>query len=227
MLPTGAMLPLDDCELPRGGPGPEDRSPAVKQSLQVLEELVGEQRLQLLHDVWTVRGLFEPGHGPWRRAGFTTRVLARAVGAEMDRIGSRHQDPVAEAFWLLAEQRRYLNFDVVEERVVRLLFREVHELRPSQQRATHRLLRQRTHNLAHPNGGPASNLLLVATVAGGLLAAADSESMGSLVASRFPNGLPMVPNDELELLTLPMDARRHMNEKALAIDLAYRARQRP
>lgn len=197
----------------------------MQQSLQVLEELMGEQRLQLLHDVWTVRGLFEPGNGPWRRAGFTTRVLARAAGAEMDRIQSRHQDPVAEAFWLLAEQRRYLNFDVVEERVVRLLFAEIHELRPSQKRAAQRLLLLRTENLAHPLGNPASNLLLVATVAGGLLAAAHSESMGSLIASRFPNGLAVLPQDELALLSLPMDARRHMNEKALAIDLASRARQ--
>lgn len=219
------MLPLDDCELPRGGPGPEDRSPAVQQSLQVLEELMGEQRLQLLHDVWTIRGLFEPGGlGPWRRAGFTTRVLVRAVGAEMDRIQSRHQDPVAEAFWLLAEQRRYLNFDVVEERVVRFLFGEIHELRPSQKRAAQRLLLLRTANLAHEKGSPASNLLLIATVAGGLLASAPSESMSSLVASRFPNGLARLPADELDLLTLPMEARRHMNEKALAIDLAFRAR---
>ena len=38
-------------------------------------------------------------------------------------MGTLHGDPLDEAFWLLAEQQRFLNHDVVDDRVVRTLER--------------------------------------------------------------------------------------------------------
>lgn len=218
------MSPLEDCELPRGGPGPEDRSPAAKQALVVLGELLGDRREQLIHDAWTVRGVFGSAKGPWRRAGFTTRILVRAADAEMERVGALHADPLDEAFWLLCEQGRYLNHDVVEERAVRTLFRNMDQLRPSQQRAVHRLLQRRTANLAHTAGSPASNLLLLAILSGGMSAAEGSESLRTAIAARFPAGLPYVPRDEVDGLLLPQEARQRLDERALALDLSFRAR---
>jgi len=216
------MSPLEEYELPRGGPGPDERSPAARQALLVLDELLAERREQLVHDAWTLRSLFCSSRGPWRRSGFATRVLVRAASAEMDRLGTLHGDPLDEAFWLLAEQQRYLNYDVVDDRVVRTLFRERDRLRPSQQRAAVRLLQQRSHNLLHEGGSPASNLLLIAALAGGMAAAEGSESLRCTVATRFPSGLPYVPTDEAGVLLLPLEARRRLDERALALDLSYR-----
>ncbi|WP_373049555.1 hypothetical protein [Vulgatibacter sp.] len=219
------MLPLEEYELPRGGPGPDDRSPAARQALQVLGELLADRRDQLVHDAWTLRSLFGSARGPWRRAGFATRVLVRAATAEMERMGTLHADPLDEAFWLLSEQQRYLNHDVVDERVVRTLWRERDRLRPSQQRAAVRLLQLRGHNLTHPRGSPASNLLLLAALAGGMSAAEGSESLRTAIAGRFPAGLPFVARDEADCLLLPQEARRRLDERALALDLAYRTGQ--
>jgi len=189
----------------------------------VLEELLADRREQLVHDAWTLRALFSTPGGPWRRAGFATRVLVRAASAEMDRLGTLHGDPLDEAFWLLAEQHLYLNHDVVDERVVRTLWRERDRLRPSQQRAAVRLLQIRGRNLAHPEGSPASNLLLIAALAGGMAAAEGSESLRSAIASRFPAGLPWVPRDEADCLLLRQEDRRRLDERALALDLSYRS----
>ena len=216
------MSPLEEYELPRGGPGPEARSPAARKALSVLDELLDGRREQLVHDAWTLRSLFCSSRGPWRRSGFATRVLVRAASAEMERMGTLHGDPLDEAFWLLAEQQRFLNHDVVDDRVVRTLFRERDRLRPSQQRAAVRLLQLRGHNLAHAGGSPASNLLLLAALAGGMAAAEGSESLRGAVATRFPSGLPFVPRDEATCLLLPQDARRKLDERALALDLSYR-----
>ena len=217
------MSPLDAYELPRGGPGPEDRSAGASQALRVLDELLADRREQLVHDAWTLRALFSTQGGPWRRAGFATRVLVRAASAEMERMGTLHGDPLDEAFWLLAEQHRYLNHDVVDERVVRTLWKERDRLRPSQQRAAVRLLQVRGNNLAHPQGSPASNLLLLAALAGGMAAAEGSESLRSAIAGRFPAGLPWLPRDEADCLLLPQDERRRLDERALALDLSYRS----
>lgn len=217
------MSPLEDLGLPRGGPSPADRSPIVRRAIGVLEELLAGRREQLLHDAWTLRAVFGSPHGPWRRAGFAPRVLLRAAGAEMDRLGSLHCDPLDEAFWLLAHQKPLLNHAVVDARVVGVLFRDRDRLRPSQQRAALRLLQARSANLAHPQGSPVSNLLLLAVLAGGMAAAEGSSALRTTVENRFPGGLPFVPRDEIQTLLLHLEARRRLDERALALDLAHRA----
>src|SRR5690606_34776301 len=186
-------------------------------------ELLAGRREQLVHDAWVLRSLFCTQGGPWRRAGFATRVIVRAVSAEMDRLGTLHGDPLDEAFWILAEQRRLLNHEVVDTRVVRTLWRERDRLRPSQHRAALRLLHLRGRNLAHPQGSPASNLLLVAVLAGGIAAAEGSASLRAAIAGRFPAGLPYVPRDEAKSLLLPQEERRRLDERALALDLSWRS----
>lgn len=195
----------------------------MQRAIRVLEELLGDDREQLLHDAWTVRSLFCSPGGPWRRAGFATRVLVRALVAEIDRLGTLHVDPIDEAFWLLAEQHRYLNHDVVDERVVRVLFREHERLRPSQQRSVIRLLRARARSLGHPEGSPATNLLLLAVLAGSLAAGEASESLRNAIQARFPRGPSFAPRDEVEVLLLPHDIRRQLDERALALDLFHRS----
>lgn len=216
------MSPQEAHELPRGGPGPADRSLAARQALRVLDELIADRQAQLLHDAWTLRALFASSEGPWRRAGFAPRVLVRAASAEMDRLGTLHGDPLDEAFWLLADQRRLLNHAVVDERVVRTLWKERLRLRPSQQRAALRLLDLRTRNLAHPQGSPASNLLLLSALAGGMAAAEGTASMRKAIADRFPDGLPYVPRDEVESLLLPQKERQKLDERAQRLDLSWR-----
>lgn len=207
---------------PRGGPGPECRSPETKRAVGVLEGILARHREQLLHDAWTIRALFASTKAPFRRAGFATRVLVPAAVAEMERLGSLHVDPVEEAFWILAEQRRMLNTAAVDARATAALYRHLGRLRPSQRRAAVRLLAARSAALAHPQGSTASNLLLVAVLAGSMVAAENTPSFSTALTLRFPDGPPFLPRDEVGLLVLPVEARERLDERALAMDLAAR-----
>jgi hypothetical protein len=82
----------------------------------------------------------------------------------------------------------------------------------------------RTANRGHPAGRPASNLLLLAVLAGGMEAIEGAESFRNAIASRFPDGLPYLPGGEARALLLPDGARLHLDQQALAIDRAARAR---
>lgn len=210
-------------EPPKGGPGPERRSPETSRALGVVEGILRGRREQLLHDVWTIRALFASAQGPFRRAGFAGRVVVAAAVAEMDRLGSLHVDPLDEAFWILAEQRRMLNAAAVDARATHALYRNLAKLRPSQRRAAVRLLAARSAALAHPDGSAASNLLLVAALAGALLVAESTPSFQAATAARFPSGPPFLPRDVVTALLLPLEARERLDERALALDLAARA----
>lgn len=204
-------------ELPRG----------LRTPLGVLEELLDGRRDQLLHDAWTIRAIFGSTSGPWRRAGFATRVLARASGAELARLPAIRPDPLDEAHWLLAEQAKLLNHVVVEERSVRALFGELGQLRPSQQAAVRRLLRLRGAHRLHPFCSPASNLLLIAIVAGGLAVARETESMRAVLARLPADVQEAPPSERASILILDAGVRDRLDERALALDLAYRIGGRP
>ncbi|HWV39205.1 MAG TPA: hypothetical protein VN033_12115 [Vulgatibacter sp.] len=193
----------------------------------MLEELLDGQRDQLLHDAWSVRAIFGSTSGPWRRAGFATRVLARAAGAELARLPAIRSDPLDEAHWILAEQSRLLNHVAVEERSVRALFGELGQLRPSQQAAVRRLLRFRSAHRLHPQGGPASNLLLIAILAAGLAAARDTESMRAVFARLPADVREVLPSERASILILDAEVRERLDERSLALDLAFRIGGRP
>ncbi len=205
---------------PRAGPGPEFRSPEARKAIGVLEGILRGRREQLLHDVWTIRSLFASAQAPFRRAGFATRVVVPAALAEMERLGSLHVDPIDEAFWILAEQRRLLNDAAVDARATAALYKHLRKLRPSQRRAAIRILAARSAALAHPDGGAASNLLLVAALAGAMVPAEATPSYTAGASIRFPDGPPFLPRDELALLVLPVETRERLDERALALDLA-------
>lgn len=222
------MFPPDESLQPAEAPawtGALARGPASPQD--VLEQLLEGRRDQLLHDAWTVRAIFGSASGPWRRAGFATRVLARAAGAELARLPAIRSDPLDEAYWIVLEQRALLNHVAVEERSVRALFAELGQLRPSQQAAARRLLRLRGDHRIHPFGGPASNLLLLAIVAGGLAVARDTESMRAVHAGLPPDVREALPSERAGVLILEPGARERLDERALALDLAYRIGGRP
>jgi hypothetical protein len=201
---------------------PQGRSAVASRAVRVLEEILGARRGQLLHDVWVVRSLFATVHGPFRRAGFAARMVVPAAVSEMDRVGALHLDPIDEAFWLLAEQRRMLNAEVVEDRATRALFANLSRLRPSQRRAVRRLLAARTACAAHPEGSPASNLLLLAVLAGGLAAAEGTPSYLAAVSARFPGGPPARQLDEVSALVLAPEERARLDERAHLLDLSAR-----
>jgi len=196
----------------------------ARRSLGVLRELLAGRREQLVHDAWTLHLVFASPEGPWRRAGFASRVLVRAAIAEMDRVGGLHADPLEAAFWVLNAQRILLNHDVVDERITRAVFHSCHLLRPSQQRAARRLLQARADNLGHPRGSPGSNLLLLAATAGGLSWIQELDSFQTALALRFEGRPPMLANPELALLRLDPEERLRLDEHALALDLAHRLR---
>jgi hypothetical protein len=196
----------------------------AERSLAVLESLLSGRREQLVHDVWTLHFVFASSEGPWRRAGFASRVLVRAAVAEMDRLGGLCADPLEAAFWVLNAQRRLLNHDVVDERVTRAVFSSLHYLRPSQQRAARRLLRARTENLAHPEGSAGSNLLLLAAAAGGLSWIQELDSFRTALELRFEGDPPLRAIDRLQILRLEPEERLRLDERALAFDLAHRLR---
>lgn len=198
--------------------------PEARQSLDVLEALLAGRREQLLHDVWTLHFVFASPEGPWRRAGFASRVLVRAATAEMDRVGGIFADPLEAAFWVLTAQRRLLNHDVVDERTARALFAASSLLRPSQQRAARSLLRLRTESLAHPRGTPGSNLLLLAVTAGGLSWIQELDSFRTALRVRFEDEPPLRRSEALGLLRLEAEERLRLDERALAFDLAHRLR---
>lgn len=196
----------------------------ARQSLVVLRSLLGDHRAQLLHDIWTLHFVFAASDGPWRRAGFASRVLVRAAVAEMDRIGGIFADPLEAAFWILNAQRRLLNHDVVDERTARALFAHLELLRPSQQRAARSLLRCRSENLVHPEGTVGSNLLLISVVAGGLSWIQDLDSFRTALELRFGGNPPLRRAEGLGLLRLDTEERLRLDERALAFDLAHRLR---
>lgn len=201
--------------------GPEAEA---RKSLDVLESIFGGRREQILHDAWTLHFVFASPEGPWRRAGFASRVLVRAAVAEMERIGGLFADPLEAAFWVLNAQRRLLNHDVVDERSARTLFAYTELLRPSQQRAARSLLRCRTLNRLHPKGSAGSNLLLLSAVAGGLAWIRDLDSYQSALELRFEGEPELRASEEAGLLRLEADARLRLDERALAFDLAHRLR---
>lgn len=222
------MFPPDDSLQPVPGWPQAVAAPSGPPApLRVLADLLEGRREQLLHDAWTLRAIFGSTSGPWRRAGFATRVLARAAGAEFARVAVLRTDPLDEAFRLLAEQHKLLNHVLVEERSVRALFAELVQLRPSQQAAARRLLRLRGEHRLHPAGGPASNLLLIAIVAGGLAAARETESMRAVQARLPEDAREALPEEEAALLVLADGARERLDERALAMDLAFRIGGRP
>ena len=196
----------------------------ARKSLEVLGSLLAGRREQLLHDVWTLHFVFASADGPWRRAGFASRVLVRAAIAEMDRVGGIHADPIEAAFWVLNAQRRLLNHDVVDERTTRTLFAASDLLRPSQQRAARRLLLCRTENRQHPEGSAGSNLLLLSVVAGGLAWVQELNSFQTALALRFDGEPELREADGLDLLRLKAEDRLRLDERALAFDLAHRLR---
>ncbi|HEY0839461.1 MAG TPA: hypothetical protein VGD74_04695 [Vulgatibacter sp.] len=222
------MFPPDDPLQPAPG-WPQAIASSARQPapLLVLADLLEGRREQLLHDAWTLRAIFGSTSGPWRRAGFATRVLARAAGAELARLPVVRTDPLDEAFWLLAEQHDLLNHGLVEERSVRALFGELGQLRPSQQAAARRLLRLRGELRLHPAGGPASNLVLISIVAGGLAAARETESMRAVHARLPADARDAAPAEEAGLLVLENGVRERLDERALALDLAFRIGGRP
>lgn len=193
-------------------------------SLDVLGQLLSGRREQLVHDAWTLHLVFASPEGPWRRAGFASRVLVRAAIAEMDRVAGLYSDPLEAAFWVLNAQRILLNHDVVDERITRTLFRSSHLLRPSQQRAARRLLQARADNLGHPRGSPGSNLLLLAATAGGLSWIQELDSFQTALALRFEGRPPYLATEKLALLRLDPEERLRLDEHALALDLAHRLR---
>lgn len=195
--------------------------------LRVLADLLEGRREQLLHDAWTLRAVFGSASGPWRRAGFATRVLARAAGAEFARLPVVRVDPLDEAFWLLTEQATLLNHGLVEERSVRALFAELGQLRPSQQAAARRLLRLRGEHRLHPAARPGSSLLLIAILAGGLAVARETESMRAVHARLPSNTREPLPSETAGLLVLDTGIRERLDERALALDLAFRIGGRP
>ncbi len=217
MLPSNRP-PSKDAD-PPSLPHPADSLRA----LAVLEVHLAGRRERILHDVWTLRAVFGSREGPWRRAGFANRVLVRAASAELDRAGFLPDDPLHEAFCLLLEQRKVLNHCVVDERAVRVLFAALGTLRPSQQSAARRLLQVRAENQAHPDGGPATNLLLLGVTAGGLDLARGTESMRSALQVRFPEGAPEGRSAGCaSSLVLDSDDRGRLDEHAQALDLSYR-----
>lgn len=207
----------------RAGTGPGQEASRL---LGVLEQLFGGRREQLLHDVWTLRSVFSSPQGPWRRAGFASRVLVRAATAEMKRFGALCSDPLEAAFWILTEQRLLLNHDVVDERMTRALFACSEQLRPSQHRAARRILRSRSENLQHDDGGPGSNLLLLACTAGGLSWIQDLDSYCAAIDVHFHGDPPLRTSGLAGALLLEAEDRTRLDERALAIDLAHRIRGR-
>ena len=203
-----------------GGPAAGQRSETAARAVRVLAAVMEGRREQLVHDAWTLRSLFSGTVGPFRRAGFAPQVAVRALAAEMDRLGSLHGDPIDEAFWLLAEQGARLNASVVDARAVSSLFSARGVLRPSQRQAALRLLEARTRCLAHPEGSHASNLLLVAVLAGGVAAAASGEALRRAADARFPGGLPFHPADEVSELLLAPEVRQRLDERALRLDMS-------
>lgn len=204
---------------PTGDPAVE-----AQKSLDVLEAQLAGRREQLLHDVWTLHFVFASSDGPWRRAGFASRVLVRAAIAEMDRVEALAADPLEAAFWVLNAQRRLLNHDVVDERTARALFAHTELLRPSQQRAARSLLRCRTENRLHPQGTAGSNLLLLSVVAGGLAWIQELDSFHTALELRFEGEPELHAVEGLELLRLEPEERLRLDERALAFDLAHRLR---
>jgi hypothetical protein len=200
-------------------------NPAIE-ALEVIAELLQDRREQLLHDVWNLRSLFASSDGPWRRAGFASRTLVRAAVAEMDRREGVGADPVEAAFWILSAQRLLLNHDVVDERLTRTLFDAAEQLRPSQRQAAFRVLAARSANLQHPRGGPASNLLLITAVAGGLEWVSELTSYQAAAQLRFPGEAPQRRSAEAGVLLLDTERRHLLDERAHAIDLAHRLRGR-
>jgi len=222
------MFPPDESRQPAEGPAWAGSLPRGLRTPQgVLEELLDGRQDQLLHDAWTIRAIFGSTSGPWRRAGFATRVLARACGAELSRLPAIRSDPLDEAHWILAEQAKLLNHVAVEERSVRALFGELGQLRPSQQAAVRRLLRLRGTHRLHPHGSPASNLLLIAIVAGGLAVARETESMRAVLARLPADVREAQPSERASVLILDAGVRDRLDERALALDLAYRIGGRP
>jgi len=203
--------------LPTGGPAPHDRSPRARAAVARLAELLAGRRDQLVHDLWTVRAIFSsPGH--LRRAGFHPTVLARALAAELERVGTQHEDPLDEAFWLLAEQPERLNHRVVDARAATALWRAQRNLKPSQQRACTRLFGVRSAVVGDRAASPATNLLLLAILAGSLQAHAASPRVLAVIEAFLPEGLPYHPRDELLELLLAQETRLRLDERASALD---------
>lgn len=196
------------------------RTEAAHRAVRVLGGILAGRREQLVHDCWTLRSLFASTTGSFRRAGFTAAVLVRAAAAEMDRVGTLHGDPLDEAFWLLSEQSHLLNWKTVDARATATLWGAPGMLRRSQRQAALRLVEARARCLAHPDGGPASNLLLLAVLAGGLHAVASARSYHSVADARFPDGLPFTLQDEVSELLLAQELRQRLDERALALDRA-------
>lgn len=206
------MLPL-----PLGGPAPDDRTPRARAAVARLGELLAGRREQLVHDLWNVRAIFStPGH--LRRAGFHPSVLARALAAELQRVGTQHEDPLDEAFWLLAEQPERLNWRVVDARAAAALWRAQRQLLPSQQRACTRLFGLRSAVVGDRAQSPATNALLLGILAGSLSAHAGSPRLRAVIEAYLPDGAPFHARDEVEELLLPLEVKQRLDERADALD---------
>lgn len=206
------MLPL-----PIGGPAPDERSPRARAAIERVRELLSGRREQLVHDLWTVRAVFaSPGH--LRRAGFHPSVLARALAAELQRVGTQHEDPLDEAFWLLTEQPERLNWRVVDARASAALWRARGRLLPSQQRACTRLFGLRSAVVGDRAQSPSTNALLLAILAGSLQAHAGSPRLRAVLDAYLPEGPQFHARDEVEQLLLPLEVKQRLDERADALD---------
>ncbi len=203
--------------LPNGGPAPDERSPRARAAVARVGELLAGRREQLVHDLWTVRSLFAmPGH--LRRAGFHPSVLARALAAELQRVGAQHEDPLDEAFWLLAEQPERLNWRVVDARAAAALWCAQRRLLPSQQRACTRLFGLRSAVVGDRTQSPSTNALLLAILSGSLSAHAGSPRLRAVIEAYLPDGPTFQLRDEVLELLLPLEVKQRLDERADALD---------